>query len=265
MTSTFAANAYAIATQMAQNATVSPTWTIVGSSTIQNTATITTNSFNTGGTGSSSSSATAGGTGSSYQGNVMNAPPPSTGPLARRIRQSPVRWPRDAMTPKELAEYKDIHPHEKLGFGLYRLPDGTRLSISPVGLVEIDDKDAKVFYRSAPRDFNAYLNASDMLERFLGYVGEFGMTAHEALHLPLDLFISWLIVSAAEQDGEPEPAYEIKKLTIALVPVKQRPKEWRRHTARCRGCGRFLSQRRASNHIDFCSGEHMDRFFARAA
>lgn len=57
----------------------------------------------------------------------------------------------------------------------------------------------------AALEFNRYLNASDLLEEFIRYCGTERVTKQELMKLPMELFIKWLIVSAAEADQEPAP------------------------------------------------------------
>lgn len=56
-----------------------------------------------------------------------------------------------------------------------------------------------------PRHLNRYLNASDLLEEFVREMSGEGVKKHELLDLPVNLLISWLIIRAAKDDGEPVP------------------------------------------------------------
>lgn len=79
--------------------------------------------------------------------------------------------------------------------------------------------------RPPPRNFNKYINASDLLEEFIRYAGDAGVRQGEVLALPLDLFVKWLIIRACEEDEE-EP-----NVTLELGPAPQ---------PRCLGCQQFM-------------------------
>lgn len=81
--------------------------------------------------------------------------------------------------------------------------------------------------RWAPREFNKYINASDLLEEFIAYLGTEHVRQGEVLKLPMDLFVKWLIIRACEQDGE-EP-----DVILQLPAPKKQP--------RCIGCGRYMA------------------------
>lgn len=77
---------------------------------------------------------------------------------------------------------------------------------------------------------NKYLNASDLLEEFMGWVGEDPLlTKRDFAQLPVHLFIQWLIVRAAENDNEP-----IQEEKLALERAK-------RPVHRCGHCGRYTA------------------------
>lgn len=122
----------------------------------------------------------------------------------------------------------------KTGSGEVELPDGAKL-IYEDGNYRIEDKDAKITYRaSRNRAFNRYVNASDLLEEFLTFLGALGVKQQDVLEIPIDVFINFIIMRAAQQDGEPVPE-EVK--------VEDHPKllMWR-WTDRCAGCGRFIAK-----------------------
>ncbi len=74
----------------------------------------------------------------------------------------------------------------------------------------------------APREFNKYVNASDLLEEFIRWLGTQKVKQHEVLALPLELFVKWLVINASEADGE-EPE-------VVMPPLR----------GRCRQCGQFM-------------------------
>ena len=52
------------------------------------------------------------------------------------------------------------------------------------------------------REFNKYVNASDLLETFIQDMGALGLSQKEFLDLPVNAFITWLVLKAAVADGE---------------------------------------------------------------
>lgn len=96
------------------------------------------------------------------------------------------------------------------------LPDGTVIKVDDLGNYKIEDKDAKVVYEAARmREFNPFVNASDLLASFIRDVGALGITKEELSKLPIPLLINWLVVKAAEQDNDPVPD--------GIVPIAQHP------------------------------------------
>lgn len=104
--------------------------------------------------------------------------------------------------------------------------------------------------RPAPREFNRYLNASDLLEEFIRFAGERGADADEILQLPIELFVKWLIIRAAEADQEEPP--------IAMPPLRALPAP----QPRCLGCGRWMRRTIA---IPLHDTRCADRALARVA
>lgn len=137
----------------------------------------------------------------------------------------------------------------------YECPDKTVLKFRS-GNVEIVDKDAKVVYKSNPvREFNKYLNASDLLEEFVQYCGREKISQSEFRDLPLSLFIMWLIVRVAETDRE-DPGEALPLLTSGI-------RERKAHTHRCGCCGRFLSREFQQHSLAYCTPEHMMIYMTR--
>lgn len=83
----------------------------------------------------------------------------------------------------------------------------------------------------APRGFNRYLNASDLMEEFIKDLGVLGIKQGEFVDLPVMLFLNWLVIRAAEADEDAPP-----------VKVNH-----------CQRCGRFTpgTYRRAA--LPFCT------------
>ena len=101
--------------------------------------------------------------------------------------------------------------------------------------------------RPVPQAFNKYVNASDLLEEFIGFLGSEGVRKREIMGLPVELFIKWLVIRACEVDQE-EPGF-----VLALPAPSTQP--------RCQGCGRWMARTTVIPlHDDRCAGRH----FARA-
>jgi len=129
------------------------------------------------------------------------------------------------------------------------LPDGAKLVLDDKGNYHIDDSDAQVIYQAnRVRDFSPHLNASDMVADFVRYVGDLGVRKSDVLGLPLHLFISWLVIQAAERDGDAIPA--------DVLPVDQDPVLVAARRPRCLRCGRFVKQLHHQCRFPFCSPEH---------
>lgn len=102
-----------------------------------------------------------------------------------------------------------------------------------------------------PQGFNRYVNASDLLEEFIRFLGENRVHQDQVLELPVDFFVKWLIIRACEEDGE-EP-----NVTLALPPPKAQP--------RCLGCRRFMPKRTVFPvHSGRCAEAYLRRVGAAA-
>jgi len=97
-----------------------------------------------------------------------------------------------------------------------------------------------------PSGFNKYVNASDLLEEFIKFLGDEGVRRAEIMGMPVELFIKWLIIRACEEDEE-EP-----NVTLELpAPAKQ---------PRCLGCQRFMKRGTVVPlHGETCSGLYFRR------
>jgi len=153
--------------------------------------------------------------------------------------------------------FSDIHiPATADAHATFTLPNGVRINLFPDDHIEIDEADGKQLYRTdATRGFNKFLNASDLLEEFIAYCAEQKMTRKDFAELPVSLFIYWLIVRAAENDGDPTHE-SMPLLTHAVSEQKFKP-------SHCKCCGRFLSTKSVSNGINFCSADHLQKFMDR--
>lgn len=133
----------------------------------------------------------------------------------------------------------------------YECPDGTVLKFTD-GNVEIFDDNSKLVYKSNPiREFNKYLNASDLLEEFIQYCNTQKIKQSEFMDLPIELFIMWLVVRTAEQDGE-DPGDMPLQLEDKNKAMRTMP--------HCLYCGRFIPKARHRRGINFCNGTHMDLY-----
>lgn len=83
------------------------------------------------------------------------------------------------------------------------LPDGSLLHLDRHGNYSIEDDHAKVVYKAnRVREFNPYINASDLLEQFIKFLATVGVLQKEVLEVPINVFIHWLVYKAAERDGD---------------------------------------------------------------
>lgn len=153
--------------------------------------------------------------------------------------------------------FGDIHiPDGTRSKATLTLPNGTKLKLNPDDSVEIDDANGKTLYHSAPtRGFNKFLNASDLLEEFVRYCAEQKITKKDFSELPISLFIFWLIVKAAEADGDDTE----EVLPLLTSAVDKQTKTYHR----CKSCGKFLSNTMRSHQIVFCSPEHMGKYMSK--
>lgn len=81
--------------------------------------------------------------------------------------------------------------------------------------------------RPPPLEFNRYINASDLMEEFIKFLGEHRVKKGQVMSLPLELFIKWLIIQACEADHE-EP-----NVVLELPAPKK---------VRCQQCRRFMAK-----------------------
>jgi hypothetical protein len=127
-------------------------------------------------------------------------------------------------------------------------PDGTVINIDYNGNIEIKDSDAKIVYKANRiREFNQYLNASDLLEKFIKFVGSKGVRQNEVLNIPIEIFINWLIMEAAIADGEDPPKLPLSK-----------PREY----DRCLHCGKFIKKSLVSI-AKFCNPDHYSQYLLK--
>lgn len=135
------------------------------------------------------------------------------------------------------------------------LPDGAKLIVDDIGNYHIEDTDAKVTYKANRiREFSPYLNASDMLAKFVDYVRNVGLRKDDVLQLPIQLFIGWLVLEAAQRDGDPLPDGIEPLENSPLIKTLRRP--------RCLACGRFIRRTCIEQRFPFCGAEHGAKYIA---
>ena len=135
----------------------------------------------------------------------------------------------------------------------FELPNGDKLIIDDLGNFKVESKnDGKIIYRhNTIREFNEYVNASDLLEEFIKFLGEKGVKQSNILHIPIEIFINWLIFKAAEKD-QIDVEESQKVLDCKTHELKTQP--------RCRFCGRFIPNKFVELGINFCNQIHMSRY-----
>jgi len=130
-----------------------------------------------------------------------------------------------------------------------QLKDGSVIDVDTQGNYKVLDKDAKVTYKANNfRGFNKFINASDLLEDFIKDLGKLGARQKDVLDTPIEVFITWLILKAAEQDGDVSP--DLPKLESQI------PKQ-----PHCKCCGRFIKNVLAQQGFNFCNPIHANRYF----
>ena len=144
---------------------------------------------------------------------------------------------------------------EKIGnSAIINMPDGTIIDIDARGNFDINDKDSKVIYKANHiREFNRYVNASDLLEEFIRFLGkEFDIRQNQIMDVPINVFIDWLIIQAAIKDGD-NYGDEMKMLTVEAT----KEKNW---YCRCKCCGRFIQKKMFKAGLLFCNSICFDKY-----
>ena len=135
-------------------------------------------------------------------------------------------------------------------YGQIHLPDGAYVRVEKDQSYSIVDKYAKVTYRANRiRDFNRYINASDLIEEFIHFLMSEGVPPALMLKIPIEVFINFLVLRAAEVDREPVPS-DVK---IADHPALPKPSS----NPRCNHCGRFITSEKHVHGINFCNEQHL--------
>ena len=158
------------------------------------------------------------------------------------------------------SQWSDVEGPEKpkdnhLSAGKYIMPDRSILVINAYGNYMIEDEHAKVTYKANnKREFSPHLNASDMVADFLKYVGSIGVKKEDMMNLPINLFISWLIIEAAERDGDKIEIPRVNEDQLLLQTVKPR----------CLDCGRYIKRLHYRNQFPYCDPQHAARHLTLA-
>ena len=128
-------------------------------------------------------------------------------------------WHQGYPHPLADAAARLYHSGFVLPSGTYHLPDGAVLTVEYDQSYKINDRDAKVTYAAnRNREFNEYVNVSDILDQFMQYAARLKLTREQFLAIPIQTFLMWLIIEAAKKDGETPPDQEVKQLELALRP-----------------------------------------------
>ena len=132
-----------------------------------------------------------------------------------------------------------------------KLKDGSIISIDAKGNFVVNDKNAKVIYKgNRIKEFNRYINASNILEEFIQFLGDhYNAKQSDVLKVPLELFINFLIIRASQEDGD-EFDDQLKKLNNGIQ---------KNYLNRCGWCGKFIPKKLISAGIQFCNLEHYQR------
>jgi len=149
-------------------------------------------------------------------------------------------------TPKEVFENKKV----TIDFPTtLSFKDGTVIDVKGNGNFVVNDKDSKVIYKGNNiREFNRYINSSDVLEEFIVFLGkDYRVRQDQILQIPIELFINWLIMRASQEDGD-SYTQEMKSLDSGIKK--------NRYINRCKWCGRFISKKLSEAGINFCNPEH---------
>jgi len=137
------------------------------------------------------------------------------------------------------------------------LPNGAVLEVKADGSIKITDVNSKVTYKACGvREFNRFINASDLLQDFIKFLGTKGVKQGQVLDIPVELFINWLVFKSAEQDEDLPPEN--------MIPTESHPKllsaRKNKMPPKCLCCGKFIKKDLAEKGFNFCSGNHASRF-----
>lgn len=153
-------------------------------------------------------------------------------------------WPGllDKVAWKDIAGVREIE-----------MKDGSMIHIDKDGNFRVEDAQAKVTYKANRiREFNSCINAGDLLAEFIDYVRREvpGVKRRDIPELPLQLFANWLILEAAERDGEDAPPDIVPVPKDRLLVARVRP--------RCKlpTCRRFIPKASVGVGFLYCNPDH---------
>lgn len=135
-----------------------------------------------------------------------------------------------------------------------KLPGDVTLTVNKDGSYKIEDSDKVTYKRCNIREFNRYINASDLLEEFIKFMGKFDIKQGEILSVPIELFINFLIIRSCQEDNDDLPP-DVKKIEDHSYLKRKLP--------RCGCCGRFIPNRFINKNMYFCSGICFDKSLNR--
>lgn len=171
-----------------------------------------------------------------------------------RMLQSQANWQMQKYIEAEKLKRVEVDTGVDIDLAL---PDGHVIKVKSDGSFAIENKDAKVTYKACNmREFNRYVNASDLVEEFIRLLGRLGCKQSQVLNVPIELFINFLILKAAEADNVTPPPDVPKLENHPLLPSP-------RHDARCLFCKRFICRTFAYDGFNFCNGDHAQRYWER--
>lgn len=134
-----------------------------------------------------------------------------------------------------------------------QMADGSIIHIDAQGNFRIEDANAKVTYKATRmRNFNPYVNAGDLLARFIDYIRITvpGIRRSDIPGLPLQLFVHWLILEAASRDGDPAPADVVPVPESRLLAARVRPQ------CRLPICRRYIPRISINTGFNYCNPRH---------
>lgn len=171
-----------------------------------------------------------------------------------KIKASPINaYGRDLLAEDEETFFAK-NTRKLMSNTTYLLPDGAQLKIDDKGNYVLEDKDAKITYlANRIKEFNPYINSSDLLAKFVEYCGSLNLRRQEVLKLPIELFISWLILEASKKDNEAPPP-DVVPIPRLIGPTLK---------PRCLVCKRFISRISAQKKFEFCSPKHSELYYSQ--
>lgn len=165
--------------------------------------------------------------------------PPNTSVQRINIPQLSFDTPLSVYNPGPLPEKYETCKHDNWNHSKLSCDD---CHVTAQAIAEAQLK----YRRPSPLEFNKYINASDLMEEFIEFLGENKVKQQEAWNIPIEHFIKWLIIRACEEDKEEA------NVTLELPSPKKQP--------RCMGCQKFMPKLiEAPFHTEICAGFYFSR------